>query len=159
MPYLRFAERGWMAGAMRWDSVAMIFSREMSRRILSWLRDTWLREKTVCSWDDEGVGSLREPKTSSWGDESKSLQRFVMGGGVGVMISEMLGMIDVSSTLALGVGSCLNESRDLLHMLCAISRNEDDRLDRRVDGLDRKDCGDIGGESKPVILLVASPAA
>lgn len=59
----------------------------------------------------------------------------------------------------LGVGSCLNESRDLLHMLCAISRNEDDRLDRRVDGLDRKECGDIGGDSKPVILLVASPAA
>jgi hypothetical protein len=138
----------------------MIFSREISLMMASWLRDKWLREKNVPSWDDDdddddvddGVGSLREPKSSSvWEGEERALQRLVMGGGGqgmrGFWGRGGIDVIDVSSTLALrvllvgwvcfvrvvlllefgdelplGVGSCLKESRDLLHMLCAFSR-------------------------------------
>lgn len=93
-----------MAGAMRWGSVARILSREISRMIVSWLRDRWLREKNV-SEDDDEVGSLREPKTSSvWEGWESALQRLVMGGGMEVMGFRGSGGIDgveVSSTLAL----------------------------------------------------------
>lgn len=111
-----------MAGATRWDSVARIFSSETSLITVSWFRERWLNENDR-SWGDEGsLRSLMEPNPSPAAADSNFLQRFVIGRGcVVVTPSGNIGVadeIDASSTLALGVGSCLmNESRDLLHML------------------------------------------
>lgn len=62
-----------------------------------------------------------EPNPSPAAADSNFSQRFVIGRGRIVTRSGNIGVadeIDASSTLALGVGSCLiNESRDLLHML------------------------------------------